>query len=152
MPLGSLEEASCFFLNIPWNLVVDKEPITGGSDCSSSVCLTAFIHGIIAGPTLYFIWYVPWRRALAALLNPISSLKAVIGLQSLVPPSNTVCWRCCLFCASSIVSISLGVVTSHHVCLGLGRTDLMWYLLLVLSSSTSTSTESDGRTLSVWWV
>ena len=86
------------------------------------------------------------------LPNPIFFLKAVIGLQSLVPPSITVCQRCHLFCASSAVSISLGLVTSCHVCLGLGRTDLMWYLSLVLSSSTSTSTESGGRTLSVWWV
>ncbi len=55
MPWGSLEVASCFFLNIPWNSVVDKEPITGGSDCSSSVCLTDFIHAVTAGPTLYSI-------------------------------------------------------------------------------------------------
>ena len=147
MPWGSLEVALCFFLNIPWNSVVDKEPITRGSDHSSSVCLTAFIHVVIAGPTSYSIWYVPWRRALAALPNPISSLKAVIGLQSLVPPSITVCWGCRLVALSPF---HLGL--SRHVCLGLGRTDLMWYLLLVLSSSTSTSTESDGRTLSVWWV
>ena len=132
--------ASCFFLNISWNLVVEREPITGGIDCSLSVCLTALIHAVTAGPTSYSIWKVPRRRAFAARPNPISSLKSFIGWESLVPPLITVCWRCCLFCASIVISISLGVVTSRHVCSGLGRTALMWYLSFVVSSSTPTST------------
>ena len=121
--------ASCFFLNISWNLVVEREPITGGIDVSSSVCLTALIHAVTAGPTSYSVWKVPWRRAFAALPNPISSLKSSIGWELLVPPSITVCWRCRLFRASSVISISLGVVTLRHVCSVLGRTDLMWYLI-----------------------
>ena len=131
---------------------MEREPITGGIDVSLSVCLTALIHAVTAGPTSYLVWKVPWRRAFVVLPNPISSLKSFIGWESLVPPSIVVCWRCRLFCASSVLSISLGVVTSRHVCLGLGRTVLIWYLPLVGSSSTSTRTASGGSTLSVWWV
>ena len=86
----------------------------------------------------------------AALPNLISSLKSFIGCESIVPPSITICWRCHLFCVSSVISISLGMVTSRHVCSGLGRMDLLWYLPFVESSSTSTSTASIGSTLSVW--
>ena len=68
---GSLEVASCFFLNISWNSVVAREPITGGIDCSLLVNLTALIYAVTAGPTSYLIWKVPWRRAFAVPPNPI---------------------------------------------------------------------------------
>jgi hypothetical protein len=110
------------------------------SALSTSICVTALIHAATGGGTLYYVMKWPLRSLSVFVFIPIDCRNNGIGYESLVPCS------CHLFCSSSNLSISDGVVNLSMCVLGWPRPLLsVWIQFQVLLSS-------GGSTLSVWCV
>ena len=129
---------------------MESDPTTSGRARSTSVWVTAFIHAVTGGGISYSAVKCPRSRSSVYLFIPISRRNSGMGYVLLVPPSIIVCWRWRLFRSRSSRSISDGVVTSRHVCVGFGITPVICIDLVFLSVLTRIA--SGGSTLSVWWV